>query len=176
MKSDRTYYLISPEVLKSDIIQETYSGNTFGVYSGMSEILSGGTNGSSLLTGLTIPIVFTDTFNDLGYYTPFDGYILQKDVVNNFTYWATLHHHLRYLFLILLIKILRNFYSWLIMLLIGGMEVLLKKLIVFHKLLITYLSISIRFYHHHHTDKSMGCNRGKKENHGPYDECYYYKP
>ncbi len=86
MKSDRAYYLISPEVLKSDIIQETYSGNTFGVYSGMSEILSGGTNGSSLLTGLTIPIVFTDTFNDLGYYTPFDGYILQKDVVNNFTY------------------------------------------------------------------------------------------
>ena len=86
MKTDRTYYLISPEVLKSDIVEETYSGNTFGVYSAMTEILSGGTGGSSLLTGLTIPIVFTQSFNDLGYYTPFDGYIIQKDVVNNFVY------------------------------------------------------------------------------------------
>ena len=86
MKADRTYYLISPEVLKDDLIQETFSGNTFGVYSAMTQILSGGTNGSSLLTGLTLPIVFTQTFNDLGYYTPFDGYILQKDVVNNFIY------------------------------------------------------------------------------------------
>ena len=88
MKSDRTYYLISPGVLSDDIIKETYSGNTFGVYSAMTEILSGGTNGSSLLTGLTLPIVFTQTYNDLGYYTPFDGYILQKDVVNNFVYSA----------------------------------------------------------------------------------------
>ncbi len=86
MKADRTYYLISPEVLKDDLIQETFSGNTFGVYSAMTQILSGGTNGSSILTGLTLPIVFTQTFNDLGYYTPFDGFILQKDVVNNFIY------------------------------------------------------------------------------------------
>lgn len=89
MKTDRTYIKISPEVLKDDIVQETYSGNTFGVYSGMSEILSGGTGGTSLLTGLTIPLVFTQSFNDLGYYTPFDGYLLQKDVVNNFVYSAS---------------------------------------------------------------------------------------
>lgn len=86
MKSDKKYYLISPGVLKEDLVRKTYCGNTFGVYSAMTEILSGGTNGSSLLTGLTIPIVFTQTYNDLGYYTPFDGYILQKDVVNNFIY------------------------------------------------------------------------------------------
>jgi len=86
MKTQRTYIKISPEVLKDDVIQETYSGNTFGVYSGLTEILSGGTDGSSLLTGLTIPVMFTQSFNDLGYYTPFDGYILQKDVVNNFVY------------------------------------------------------------------------------------------
>lgn len=86
MKSERTYYKISPGVLKSDVIKETFDGNTFGVYSLMNQILSGGTGGSSLLTGLTIPITFTQTFNDLGYYTPFDGFILQKDVVNNFIY------------------------------------------------------------------------------------------
>lgn len=86
METEKRYITISPEVLKDDIVQETYSGNTFGVYSGLTEILSGGTNGDSLLTGLTIPIMFTQSFNDLGYYTPFDGFILQKDVVNNFVY------------------------------------------------------------------------------------------
>ena len=86
MKSEKYYLRISPGVLKDDIIEETYSGNTFGVYTAMTEILSGGTNGSSLLTGLTIPIVFKQTFNDLGYYSTFDGYLLQKDVTNNFIY------------------------------------------------------------------------------------------
>ena len=80
---------VSPEVLSSDIVQETYNGQTFGVYSGMTEILSGGTGGTSLLTGLTIPIVFTQSYNDLGYYSPFDGMLLQKDVVTNFLYSAT---------------------------------------------------------------------------------------
>jgi hypothetical protein len=43
---------ISPEVLIFDIRPETYSGFTFGYYSGLTEILSGGTNGDSLLTDL----------------------------------------------------------------------------------------------------------------------------
>jgi hypothetical protein len=81
-------YRISPEVLRTDIVQETYNSDVFGVYSGMPYILSGGTNGSSLLTGLTIPLMFTQSYNDLGYYTPFDGLILQKDVVTNFLYSA----------------------------------------------------------------------------------------
>lgn len=81
---DIYYIKISPESLSSDIVQETFSGFTFGVYSGMSEILSGNTGGTSLLTGLTIPIVFTESMNDLGYYSPFDGFMLQKDVVTNF--------------------------------------------------------------------------------------------
>ena len=84
MIEDTIYIKISPETLKSDIVRETLSGNTFGVYSGMSEILSGGTNGQSLLTGLTIPITFTQTIDNMGYYTEFDGFILQKDVVTNF--------------------------------------------------------------------------------------------
>lgn len=89
--TDRNYYYIkiSPESLKDDIVLETFSGDTFGVYSGMSNILSGGTNGSSLLTGLTIPLLFTQKYDDIGYYSEFDGFILQKDVVVNFLYSGT---------------------------------------------------------------------------------------
>ena len=83
---------ISPESLKNDLVNVTYSGdsglNTFGVYSGMSYILSGGTGGTSTLTGLTIPIFFTQTINDLGVYSEFDGDILQKDILTNFLYSA----------------------------------------------------------------------------------------
>lgn len=82
---------ISPEVLKSDIVTETFSGDTgldtFGLYTGMTSILSGD-SGSSFLTGLTIPIMFTQTINDIGIYSEFDGDILQKDVVANFLYSA----------------------------------------------------------------------------------------
>jgi len=38
------------------------------------------------ITGITIPIVITEDFNDIGVYTPFDGLILQRDVINNFIY------------------------------------------------------------------------------------------
>ena len=71
MNEDKYYIKISPESLKSDIVQQTYSGDTFGVYSAMTAILSGGTGGSSLLTGLTIPIVFKQTFDDMGFYSGF---------------------------------------------------------------------------------------------------------
>lgn len=86
MESEKYYIKISPGVIEGDLIPQTYSGNTFDVYDSMADILSGGTNGSSLLTGLTIPIMFKQSFNDLGYYTPFDGYILQKEVTNNFLF------------------------------------------------------------------------------------------
>lgn len=89
MNLNNKYYIkISPENLKSDVFQETYSGNTFGVYTGMTYVLSGNTDGTSFLTGLTIPVVFNQTFDDLGYYTSFDGFILQKEVVSNFLYSA----------------------------------------------------------------------------------------
>jgi len=102
MFTDSPSIVISPEVINRDILyfpysskttttifgraQEVTSGYTFGLYSGFSEILSGGTGGTSILTGLTIPIVLTQTFNDIGYYSEFDGFILQKDVVTNFLY------------------------------------------------------------------------------------------
>jgi len=89
MNSIQYNYRISPEVLKTDISTVTYSGNTFGVYSAMTEILSGGTGGSSLLTGLTMPILFTESFNDLGYYSPFDGLMVQYNTITNFLFSAT---------------------------------------------------------------------------------------
>jgi hypothetical protein len=81
--------IISPETIKSDLVTISYSGQNVGVYSAMTEVLSGGTNGTSLLTGLTIPILITEEVNDIGYYDPFDGAILQQDVVTNFIFSST---------------------------------------------------------------------------------------
>ena len=78
--------IISPETIKADLSTVTYSGQSFGVYSGMSQILSGGTGGQSLLTNLTIPILLTENITDMGYYTPFDGMISQKDIITNFIF------------------------------------------------------------------------------------------
>lgn len=88
MASDYVYR-ISPEVIQGDIFTVNYSGNSVGVYSGMTQVLSGGPGGTSLLTGLTIPIMITETALDCGYYSPFDGALLQKDVVTNFIFSST---------------------------------------------------------------------------------------
>jgi hypothetical protein len=64
----------------------------------MRDILSGGTNGSSILTGLTIPILFTQTATDFGYYSGFDGAVLQKDVINNFLFTANTVNPYTYIF------------------------------------------------------------------------------
>lgn len=116
MKSYNLSYRISPEVLKNDLIVIPYSGysdqinfgNTDSVltdwslsyYSGMTYILSGGTcncdNNTSIVckcdvrdsifTGLTIPILLLESTNDIGYYSDFDGFLLQKDIITNFVY------------------------------------------------------------------------------------------
>jgi hypothetical protein len=108
MEAEEYSFRISPEVLSSDIVNLVYTAKTyydlpangiptnttaftattqnFGLYSGMTQILSGGTNGESLLTGLTIPIMITQTYNDIGYYSEFDGLLCQKDIVTNFLY------------------------------------------------------------------------------------------
>ena len=62
---------------------QQYTGYTT-AYSSMTQILSGGTNGSSLLTGLTIPIFLTETAVDVGHYSTFDGFIEQKETMLNF--------------------------------------------------------------------------------------------
>lgn len=82
-------FIVSPENIIGDIKFFKYSGDNVGYYLPMPQVLSGGTNGASLLTGLTVPILITQTAVDVGYYTPFDGAVLQKDVVANFIFSAT---------------------------------------------------------------------------------------
>jgi hypothetical protein len=70
-------YIISPEVIQGDLFTVNYSGTPVGVYSAMTQVLSSGPGGSSLLTGLTIPILITETALDCGFYSPFDGAVYQ---------------------------------------------------------------------------------------------------
>jgi hypothetical protein len=107
MESEKFSIVISPENLSNDFVRVLYSADTSGrstlfpcsdipytgttvlstdTYTGLTYILSGGTGGTSLLTGLTIPVMFTQTYNDIGYYSEFDGLMLQKDIVTNFLY------------------------------------------------------------------------------------------
>ncbi len=113
MEEQKYYFKISPENIYGDLRLVQYTGDTdmydmsdpccpiltgetsvtgvdnIGVYTGMSYVLSGGTNGDSLLTGLTLPILFTETAVDMGYYSVFDGAVLQKEVINNFLFSGT---------------------------------------------------------------------------------------
>lgn len=91
MEKDIFKISISQEFLKSAKVTETYnipnSGSTeVPLWTGMTYLLTGGTNGNSLLTGLTVPIMFTQSFKDVGYYSGFDGAIYQKDINTNFVY------------------------------------------------------------------------------------------
>lgn len=82
-------FIVSPETIKGDLSKVDYQGVEVGVYSAMTKVVSSGPNGSSLLTGLTVNILLTQSAHDCGYYTPFDGAVLQKDVVSNFIFSAT---------------------------------------------------------------------------------------
>jgi hypothetical protein len=78
-------------VLVPEPVEIQITGSTF-VYSSMTDILSGGTYNTgttqydSLLTGLTIPILLTENVNDIGYYSIFDGMVLQQDTMLNFIF------------------------------------------------------------------------------------------
>ena len=87
--SDFYRFIVSPENIEGDLSVVDYLGQSVGVYSAMTQVLTSGVNGSSLLTGLTIPILIKQTAIDAGYYTPFDGAVLQKDVVANFLFSST---------------------------------------------------------------------------------------
>lgn len=82
-------FIVSPENIERDLSVVNSNGISVGVYSGMSQIVSGGTYGTSLLTGLTVNILLTQSAVDAGYYTPFDGAVMQKDVVSNFIFSST---------------------------------------------------------------------------------------
>jgi len=117
------YYKISPEVIRGDLfsvnftgdsettnaeyvyccdiytsaVTEYYTGQTY-AYSSMTQIVSGGTMGTSLLTGLTIPIFITENTIDIGYYSAFDGMVTQKDTISNFLFSATTQNPNTYFF------------------------------------------------------------------------------
>ena len=121
MEEQRYYFKISPENVVSDLVKvpytagtntyydideccpitattiETISGYT-GVYTGLTHILSGGTNGNSLLTDLTIPLLFTQTAIDIGYYSVFDGAVLQSSLIKNFLFSANTTTPYTYIF------------------------------------------------------------------------------
>jgi hypothetical protein len=82
-------FIVSPENIERDLSVVDSNGISVGVYSGMSQIFSGNTYGTSLLTGLTVNILLTQSAVDAGYYTPFDGAVMQKDVVSNFIFSST---------------------------------------------------------------------------------------
>lgn len=84
----QNYYniIVSPENVVSDLSKVYYKGTPVGVYSSMTQVVSGGTGGTSIMTKLSIPILLTQSAKDSGYYSQFDGAILQKDVVANFIF------------------------------------------------------------------------------------------
>lgn len=88
MNQDYYKFIVSPENIKSDITYVDDDGVKVGVYSAMTQVVSGGPNGSSILTGLTVNILLRSTGTDPGYYSVFDGAIYQKDVVTNFIFSA----------------------------------------------------------------------------------------
>jgi len=89
MKEEILKISISQEFLNAAKVDVVVSGETVPMWTGMTYLLTGGTNGNSVLTGLTVPIMFEQSYKDIGYYSGFDGAILQKDLNNNFIYSGT---------------------------------------------------------------------------------------
>jgi hypothetical protein len=89
MSQDYYKVIISPETVKGDIAVVNYNNTSVGVYSAMTKVVSSGPGGSSLLKEVSVPILLRQSAVDCGYYSPFDGAVLQKDVVANFLFSAT---------------------------------------------------------------------------------------
>lgn len=111
METQYYKFVISPENIKGDLITVPFTGETdistyidpccpitaqtistltgtTGYYLPMREVLSGGTDGNSILTGLSVNLLLIQNTVDIGYYSAFDGAILQKDVITNFLFSA----------------------------------------------------------------------------------------
>lgn len=90
-------FTISPENITSDLSKNFYlvqnetsvEAVEIGVYSSMTQVVSGGINGDSILTGLTVPIMLTQSVVDMGYFSPFDGAAEQAEVTTNFIFSST---------------------------------------------------------------------------------------
>jgi hypothetical protein len=111
METQYYRFVVSPENIKGDLITVPFTGETdistyidpccpitaqtistltgtTGYYLPMKEVLSGGTDGDSILTGLSVNLLLIQNTVDIGYYSAFDGAILQKDVITNFLFSA----------------------------------------------------------------------------------------
>jgi len=84
---DESQYVICCDIFTS-AVTKYYTGTTYS-YASIKDVVTGGVNGSSLLTGLTIPILLTENTIDIGYYSVFDGMVLQKDTMINFLFSAS---------------------------------------------------------------------------------------
>lgn len=73
---------ISPESLSDIIKYVDYNGKQVGVYDSINEVLTGGT------TSFNVPILLKQNYVDFGYFSEFDGAILQKETVLNFVFSA----------------------------------------------------------------------------------------
>jgi len=89
MKQDHYKFIVSPENIAGDFFTTKYHDQNVGFYLPMPEVLRGGIRGISTLTGLTVDILLRQNTVDIGYYSPFDGAVLQKDVVSNFIFSST---------------------------------------------------------------------------------------
>ena len=89
MGQDYYKFIVSPENIKGDLSVVDYKGTPVGVYSAMTQVVSAGPSGTSILKGLSVNILLRQTAVDAGYYSPFDGAVLQKDVVTNFIFSST---------------------------------------------------------------------------------------
>lgn len=89
MNQDYYKFKVSPENVLSDLSVVNFRGTPVGVYSAMTQVVSSGPGGSSIMRRLSIPILLNQSAVDAGYYSPFDGAVLQKDVVANFIFSAT---------------------------------------------------------------------------------------
>ena len=89
MSQDYYKVIISPETVIGDLATVNFRGISVGVYSGMSQVVSSGPGGNSSLKNVSVPILLRQSAVDCGYYSPFDGAVLQKNVVSNFLFSAT---------------------------------------------------------------------------------------
>jgi hypothetical protein len=79
---------ITPESFSQIIKHVDYNGKEVGVYRTVSEVLTGTTNNQPIISSFNIPILLKQNYIDFGYYSEFDGAILQKETVLNFVFSA----------------------------------------------------------------------------------------
>jgi hypothetical protein len=96
MEQDYYKIIVSPENVISDLTKVNYQGTNVGFYLSMTQVVTGSTGGTSLMKQLSVPILLRQSAVDVGYYTQFDGAVLQKDVVSNFIFSSTTSNPYQY--------------------------------------------------------------------------------